>query len=138
MIVVDAGPLVALADSDDKHHARTVAWLSRTSQPLAVPTIVLAEACYLIEREVNARAEARFVRELIGSPQFHVTPPTDNDLLRAADLVEQYADLRIGISDATVVAVAERLHATIIATIDTRHFRAVRPRHVAGFEIVPA
>jgi hypothetical protein len=44
-----------------------------------------------------------------------------------ADLVRQYADFPLGTADASVIAVAERLGATHIATIDHRHFRRSAP-----------
>jgi predicted nucleic acid-binding protein len=55
-----------------------------------------------------------------------------------AELVRQYADFPLGSADASVIAVAERLGATTIATIDLRHFRAVKPAHCAAFELLPA
>jgi predicted nucleic acid-binding protein len=55
-----------------------------------------------------------------------------------ADLVRQYADFPLGTADASVIAVAERLGATHVASIDHRHFRAVRPAHCAAFELLPA
>jgi uncharacterized protein len=54
-----------------------------------------------------------------------------------ADLIETYADLRLGTVDGSVIATAERLGTTTIATLDRRHFTVVRPRHVEAFEIVP-
>ncbi|WP_251060652.1 hypothetical protein [Streptomyces sp. ISL-100] len=59
------------------------------------------------------------------------------DLSRMVDLVEQYADLPLGAADASVIAVAERLRASDIATIDLRHFRIVRPRHVSALTLLP-
>jgi hypothetical protein len=55
-----------------------------------------------------------------------------------ADLVQQYSDFPLGTADASVISVAERLSATRVATIDHRHFRAVRPAHSAAFELLPA
>ncbi len=55
-----------------------------------------------------------------------------------ADLVRQYADFPLGTADASVIAVAERLGATHVATIYHRHFRAVRPAHCPAFELLPA
>jgi uncharacterized protein len=55
-----------------------------------------------------------------------------------ADLVRQYADFPLGTADASVIATAERLSATRVATIDHRHFRAVRPARCAAFELLPA
>ncbi|GAA4546285.1 hypothetical protein [Pseudonocardia xishanensis] len=54
-----------------------------------------------------------------------------------ADLVDTYADLPLGTSDASVVALAERLGVTEVATLDHRHFRVVRPRHVDAFTLLP-
>ena len=54
-----------------------------------------------------------------------------------ADLIDTYADLRLGTVDACVIATAERLGAAMIATLDRRHFTVVRPSHVDAFELVP-
>ncbi len=54
-----------------------------------------------------------------------------------AELVERYADLRLGATDASVIATAERLGITTLATIDRRNFTIVRPNHVEAFELVP-
>jgi len=54
-----------------------------------------------------------------------------------ADLVDQYADLPLGTTDAGVVAVAERLGLVEIATLDRRHFSVVRPRHASAFTLLP-
>jgi predicted nucleic acid-binding protein len=59
------------------------------------------------------------------------------DYERMAELVETYADFPLGTTDAAVVAVAERLRITEIATFDRRHFHAVRPRHTDGFQLLP-
>jgi len=59
------------------------------------------------------------------------------DYARMAELVETYADFPLGTTDAAVVAVAERLGITEIATLDHRHFRAVRPRHTRAFTLLP-
>ena len=61
----------------------------------------------------------------------------DIDLIRIAELVENYNDMPLGGTDASVIAIAERLGETSIATLDHRHFSVVRPVHVAAFELVP-
>ncbi|GAA1717867.1 PIN domain-containing protein [Fodinicola feengrottensis] len=60
-----------------------------------------------------------------------------DDYARAAELVQQYEDLPLGAADACVVAVAERLKVTKIATLDKRHFTIVRPKHIKTFELLP-
>lgn len=52
------------------------------------------------------------------------------------ELVAQYADLPLGTIDASVVAIAERLEVTEIATLDRRHFSVVRPRHISAFTLL--
>ena len=54
-----------------------------------------------------------------------------------AELVEAYADLRLGTVDASVIALAERLGLTSVATLDRRHFAVVRPIHVEAFTLLP-
>jgi predicted nucleic acid-binding protein len=53
------------------------------------------------------------------------------------ELVEQYADFPLGGTDASVIALAERLDAPVIVSLDRRHFGAVAPRHRAAFELLP-
>ncbi len=43
----------------------------------------------------------------------------------------------LGAVDASVVAIAERLGATTIISLDRRHFSVVRPSHIAGFTLLP-
>lgn len=59
------------------------------------------------------------------------------DVDRMAELAERYADLGLGGTDASVVAIAERLGIDKIATLDRRHFSVVRPRHVEAFTLLP-
>jgi predicted nucleic acid-binding protein len=73
----------------------------------------------------------------IAAGELIVEPVLDAEWARIADLAEQYRDLPLGIVDASVVALAERHAATTLASLDHRHFSAVRPRHVSGFTLVP-
>lgn len=138
MIVVDTGPLLALMDTDDHHHARCVAWFRTVRVPLLVPSPVLTEVCRLLDRNRGSKAEAAFLRGL-ADPHGPLTlsPTTDEELLRIADLVERYADLPLGAVDASVTALAERLGIRDVATIDHRHCNIVRPAHVGAFTLLP-
>lgn len=90
----------------------------------------------MLERDAGSSVEAQFLR-LFGTGYLDLVTLEHGDLIRAADLVEQYADFPLGTTDATIVSVAERLAITTIATLDRRHFGAVRPRHVEAFTLVP-
>lgn len=72
-----------------------------------------------------------------GSDGFQVAELEDTDIGRMAELVETYLDLPLGVVDAAVAAIAERLGLTEIATLDHRHFTVIRPRHVQAFTLLP-
>lgn len=135
MIIADTGPLVAAADANDQDHERCLAALLRAER-IVVPSSVLAETCYLLERNLGSTAEAAFLRSF-EAEELVLANITSGDLERMAELVEHYGDLPLGAVDASVVAVAERLKITEIATLDRRHFTIVRPRHVAAFTLIP-
>jgi predicted nucleic acid-binding protein len=125
-----------MANQQDRHHARCMALFDDAPGPLLVPAPVLTEVCYLLERERGAQAEAGFLRS-VRDDVFTLVALTAADLDRMADLVEAYADLPLGATDASVVAVAERLGVHQVASLDHRHFAVVRPRHAAALEILP-
>lgn len=60
-----------------------------------------------------------------------------DDYVRAVELIRRYADLGLGLVDASVIAIAERLDITTIATLDRRDFTVVRPKHCKAFELIP-
>ena len=64
-------------------------------------------------------------------------PVLDSEWSRISELMNQYADLPLGIFDASVIALAERHGLAEIATLDRRHFSVVRPRHVGSFTLLP-
>ena len=81
--------------------------------------------------------ELRFLAELSLGNLSSSSRYIRRDWLRIAQLVEQYRDLPLGTVDASVVAAAERLGVSTIATLDRRHFSVVRPKHVESFELLP-
>ena len=96
----------------------------------------MAEVAYLLEKRLGSESEVRFLGDLAAG-NLIAEPVREPDWLRIAELVADCSDLRLGTVDASVVAAAERLGVTQIATLDRRDFSAVRPLHVAAFEIVP-
>ncbi|MGH2762533.1 MAG: type II toxin-antitoxin system VapC family toxin [Thermoleophilaceae bacterium] len=134
LAVVDAGPLYAAADADDVDHSESLAALSRSDLRLVVPALVVAEATYFVGARLGPSAESAFLR---GLGAVDVEGPTGEDFARMGALVEQYADFPLGGTDASVVALAERLETPIVLTLDRRHFAAVRPRHCTTLELLP-
>ncbi len=133
--VVDSGPLLAAANRADPDHHACLAVLENPAYRLVVPALCVAEVTYLLGRRFGAAVEARFLR---GLDQIEVMAPTSEDWPRIAELVDQYGELPLGGTDASVVALAERLRTDLVVTLDRRHFSVVSPRHCARFRILPS
>jgi predicted nucleic acid-binding protein len=134
LAVVDANALVAVADARDPNREVVTAVLARSDLILVMPAMVIAEATYFIADRLGPLGEAGF---LAGMAQFEVEAPLREDWARISELVYQYRNFPLGGTDASVIALAERLNTDVIITLDRRHFAAVRPRHVPAFHILP-
>jgi len=132
--IVDSGPLIATANSADPFHRPCRELLEDASHHLVIPALCVAEAAFVLHHRRGARVEAQFLR---GLDDLDVRAPAAGDWPRVAELVEQYADLRLGATDATVVALAERLGTDVVFTLDQRHFGVVRPKHVPRLRLYP-
>lgn len=135
-LIVDTGPLYAYVDAGDAAHAACLELLQTAAEPLVVPALAIAEAAYLIGTRLGATSEAHFVGDFAAGA-FSVDAPQPADWLRIAELIARYRDLPLGTVDGSVIAAAERLGITTIATLDRKHFSIVRPNHVPAFELVP-
>lgn len=135
MLVIDTSVLLAAADNADPDHEPCTRAIQSAS-PLVTTALVIAETAYLIGRQLGALAEAAFFRA-VAAGEIQVEPITPADARRIADLIETYADLGLGGTDASLIVTAEHLKATTIATLDRRHFGVVRPSHTTAFELVP-
>ena len=136
MLIVDTGPLVATADRADKDHTACRDLLEGDEGPLVTTAMVIAEAAYLIDRQLGAKAEASLYESIIDG-QIEVAALSIDDWQRVRELVTTYADLRLGGTDASVIALAERRGTSRNATLNRRHFAVVRPRHADAFELLP-
>ncbi|WP_239312271.1 MULTISPECIES: type II toxin-antitoxin system VapC family toxin [unclassified Frankia] len=136
MIVVDTGPVLALANRKDDHHRQCVDLLQNFPGPLLLPAPLLSEIGYLLFSRAGTKAEADFLRD-VADGVYELVPVTPADARQAAVLVERHASLPLGTADAFVVAVAENFQAVHIATLDRRHFSVLRPSHVPAFTLLP-
>jgi predicted nucleic acid-binding protein len=98
-----------------------------------VPGLVLAEVDYFLRDE--RRAMAALVEDLQRGA-FTLVPTTLPLLERAMTIDLHYEDLRLGLVDAYLVAVAEFLGVPRIATRDVRDFGAVKLRDGKSLELV--
>jgi uncharacterized protein len=134
LVVVDTNALVSRADSGEPSHHEILVTFADATLRFVVPALCVGEATYLIERKFGPLAEARFLESL---GDFEVIAPSGTDWTRIAELVRQYADFPLGGTDASVVALAERLETDLILTLDRRHFATVRPAHCESLRLLP-
>jgi predicted nucleic acid-binding protein len=135
-VIADTGAIYALYDADDLHHQAMRTFVEAETRSLVIPSPVLPEVDYLLREYLGVDAELDFVDSLI-SGAFSVELVTAQDLKRCRELINQYRALDLGLVDSAVIAIAERLSATKILTVDLRDFRAVKPRHIAAFQLLP-
>jgi uncharacterized protein len=139
VIVCDTGPLVAAAINNDVRHRECVdlfTALHLAGRHILVPGTVVAEAGYLLAREGGPAVEAQFLTSLADGTLWPVELVRE-DYARAAELVLAYQSLPLGTTDATVIAICERLGLSEVASLDRRHFTVVRPHHVKALTLLP-
>ncbi len=134
--MIDSSPLIAVLDDDDPDHERCLELLETYEGPLLVPTMCVCEISHLVNNRGGWEFEVRLMAAF-ALGEIYTEDPHPADFERMAELIETYRDLPLGTVDAAVVAAAERLEVTQIATLDRRHFSVVRPRHVEAFELLP-
>jgi hypothetical protein len=101
-----------------------------------IPAPVLVELDYFLTRSFGPEPMARVLEDVkLGA--FEVAALILADYERAGELMSTYAEMRIGFVDAAVLAIVERFREPKLATLDHRHFAAMRPRHIPALELLP-
>lgn len=135
MLLVDTNVLLAAADTSTPSHTRCAELLDDRTD-LAVTAPVAVETAWMIESRLGPAVEAAFVGS-VAAGELDVIDLTPADWARCAELIAIYHDLRLGLVDASVIAIAERLGVTTIATLNRRDFTVVRPVHCDALELIP-
>lgn len=136
MIVADTSGLLALFNGAEPHHGAVARVVADECDPIVVSPYVAAELDYLISTRVGPRAAVAVLRELAGGA--YLLPCLDgDDLVVTADAMERYADLELGLTDASLIVLADRYATTRILTLDRRHFDAVRTLAGGAFSRLP-
>lgn len=125
MIVADTGAVIALLDRNDRHHDVVRELFESRPREWILPWAILPEVDYLAASHLGPKVAEAFLADL-AEGDFRVDWGEPVDLERAQALGRRYRDLQLGLVDTVVMAIAERRRATAIATLDLRHFAAVR------------
>jgi predicted nucleic acid-binding protein len=121
-ILIDSGPLIALFDSSDKFHKKTVAFIKENSSSLITTIASITETLHLLD--FNRNAQLDFIEWIIRGG-VEIADISNSDFRRIKELTEKYRDLPMDFADSCLVYLAERLSIHTIATID-RDFSVYR------------
>lgn len=135
-LIVDAGALYAQADRDEPRHEAVVQVLRTEREALITTEFAVTEADYLILDRLGPEVELAFLDDLAGGT-FLVECLSRDELTTARSVVKRYFDLRLGLTDASLVVLAERYRANRILTFDERAFRPATPLQGGSFRLLP-
>ncbi|HEX6512378.1 MAG TPA: PIN domain-containing protein [Chloroflexota bacterium] len=135
-LVLDTGGILALIDRREPAHAACTA-AALQFHDLIVPALVLSEMDYWCRKRGRGPQAFELLASDITAGTYILEPFTEQDLTRAAELEVTYADLDLGLVDASVIALCERLGEETVLTLDRRDFGVVRPRHCPSLRLLP-
>lgn len=136
-LILDAAPLVALADAKEPQLEALLRIRSEEDGPLVLPAPVAAEVDYLLGVRFGEAARRAFLSDL-AAQRYDVASLEASDHRAVAEFDARYADLGLALADCTIVVLAERYETRRLLSFDERHFRAVEPLRGGSFELLPA
>jgi predicted nucleic acid-binding protein len=125
VIVVDTSAILAYMNSSDAHHDAVASWLDAETDDLATTPLIVAEADHLVAARGGAGALSALRADLAAGAYLVEWWP--GAMAACVRVAEQHADGALGLADASLVVLAQRLDTIRIATLDERRFRAIRP-----------
>jgi uncharacterized protein len=134
VILVDAGPLVALVHAGDRHHGQCREAARMIRGPVGTVWPVVTEAMYLLSFSWRAQDG---LWELMEGANMELLPLGATDSTRMRELIHKYQDLPMDLADAALVTVAERERIGKIFTLDRRDFEVYRPAKIGRFLLIP-
>jgi predicted nucleic acid-binding protein len=136
-LILDTGAVFALLDRSDRNHRRCRELIEAADETLVLPGPTLPEIDTLVYERLGVGPILALMSD-VRRGAYAVEDLELEDYGRIADLMDRYADLGLGFVDSSIITIAERLGETRIATLDHRHFSAVRPRHADALELLPS
>jgi hypothetical protein len=136
VIVVDSSAIIAALDASDRNHAAVREWLDSEQRDLVTTPLVVAEVDHLAGAHGGRRAQEAFREDLLSGAYLVEWWP--GAVAASIPIAEMNADVGLGLTDASLVVLAERVETLDIATFDETHFRALRPTWGgSAFRLVP-
>ena len=135
-LILDTGPLYASLDRSDADYAACRKVIEEVDEPLVIPAPVLVEVDYWVHARLHPGVLVALLDDIVAGA-YRVEDLRPEDYRRIREICDRYADSDVGFVDAAVLAVVERLNEPKLATLDHRHFRLLRPRHVDTLRLLP-
>jgi predicted nucleic acid-binding protein len=136
-LILDAAPLVALADAREPRLEALLKIRDEEEGSLVLPAPVAAEVDYLLGARFGEAARRAFLSDL-AAQRYDVACLEAGDYRTVAQLDARYADLGLGLADCSILVLAERFGTRRLLSFDERHFRAVAPLQGGSFQLLPA
>jgi uncharacterized protein len=136
VIIADTSALLALFNTGDQSHLPVSLFVSSSEESFVVSPFVIAELDYLVATRIGVAAELAVIREL-GGGAYDLPALTAEDLVACAGIIDRYDDQAIGVTDASLVVLADRYQTKSILTLDHRHFNVIRPLKGGRFKLLP-
>lgn len=137
MLILDTSGLLAALDDDQRSHAAARQVVADYDGLLLLSPFVLAELDYLLSTRVGWNAEVALLGE-VGRGTYRLEAFSEDDVAEALGVIERYADLGLGLTDASNVVLANRYDTLDMLTLDERHFRVLRGPRDRPFRLLPA
>jgi hypothetical protein len=137
LIVVDTSALFAVFDEDHPRHGAVRQAFDAERGPFLLSCFVVAELDYLLATRIGVRAELTFLKN-VADGEYRLESFAPDEIATMHDLIARYEDLEVGLTDVSLVVLAERAGTNRILTLDERDFRAMRPLRGRSFAILPA
>ena len=136
MILVDTNAVLQMVSTTAAHHDEVKRIFDEVSGPFLLSPFVLAELDYMLGERHGQGAQLALLDE-VAEGAYELAEFGRSDVEQAAAVMRRYADLDVGLADASIVVLAERHGSPDVLTFDRRHFRAMRGPGGRPFRLLP-
>jgi predicted nucleic acid-binding protein len=137
LIILDTSGVYAFKDESADEHAEVRRAVESDPGPFILSPFVLAELDYLVSERLGQQVERELLED-VANGAYELAEFGPDDVVTAMELIDRYADLKLGLADASVAVLAGRHRTTRLLTLDERDFRPMRPLYGAAFTLLPA
>ncbi|MBA2375794.1 MAG: VapC toxin family PIN domain ribonuclease [Rubrobacter sp.] len=136
-IILDSSGLLSAIDDRQEDHIPVREFLESVREPLVISPFVLAELDYMVMTRLGQAREVALLRE-VARGAYILEPFSAEDVSDAIEVIGNYADLGVGLADASNVVLSRRRETNDLLTLDERHFRTLRGYRERPFRVLPA